>query len=118
MPVAYESTLGGPATAVSPTTPCPTQGGGGAYKAVAAGTGAGNVVVSAVPGRLVKIVVVTTNTAAISLYDNASTNSGTVLFTVPANAGSGTIYSLDIPTVNGIVAAQVNNSPTLIVTYY
>ena len=68
----------------------------GGYATSSVPTGAANTVVSAAAGRLCRIIVSTTGTAAAApgcpLYDNATTNSGTVLFVVPGNAAAGTSY--------------------------
>jgi cellulase/cellobiase CelA1 len=57
-------------------------------------------------GRLLKIVVTTTlSAAAITIYDNAAAAAGTVLFVIPASAAAGSIYSVDLPAVNGIFAS-------------
>jgi hypothetical protein len=44
--------------------------------------------------------------SGVNLYDNATTNSGTVLFSIPAAAAVGTIYSFanGIPFDNGVWA--------------
>ena len=55
------------------------------------------------PGRFAKAVVTTaTTTTAVTVYDNASTNSGTPLLVIPAAAAAGTIYAVDLPFVNGL----------------
>jgi hypothetical protein len=57
-------------------------------------------------GRLLKVVVTTTlSAAAITIYDNASAASGTILFVVPASAAAGNVYTIDLPAVNGIYAS-------------
>ena len=57
-------------------------------------------------GRLLKAVVTTAlSAAAITIYDNASTNSGTILFVIPASAAAGSVYTIDLPAVNGIYAS-------------
>ena len=59
---------------------------GGQFTAVAAAGATGAVVISAVPGRLCRIVVTTLGTVATIIYDHASAASGTALFTIPDNA--------------------------------
>lgn len=66
-------------------------------------------------GALHKIVVTTLGTAALSFYDNASTNSGTILFTVPASAAVGSIYDVHFPAANGIWCASGSNTPAVTV---
>jgi len=58
------------------------------------------------PGRLLKIVVTTAlSAAAITVYDNASAASGTILFVIPASATAGSVYDVNLPAVNGIYAS-------------
>jgi hypothetical protein len=72
--------------------------------AAAKSTSNGNVVVYAGSGRLNAIMVVTSaTTAAITVYDNATTNSGTIIGYVPSGAAIGTFQAYDIPFANGIV---------------
>jgi hypothetical protein len=90
--------------------------GGLVTTAFAAGTSA-NTVIKATAGRLCNIVVTTLGTAALSIYDNASTNSGTILMQIPASAAAGTIYQLNMPAANGITVAGVANSPGLTISW-
>lgn len=82
--------------------------GGSDYVAVAAtAIAAGNVVIKGAPGRLCKVIINTALTSAqsISFYDNATTNSGTVVFTTAAAAAAGTVYDLQVPCYKGITIA-------------
>jgi hypothetical protein len=72
---------------------------------------------AAEPGRLFKVTVTTLGTAALNFYDNATTNSGTILLAIPASAAVGTIYTVDMPTANGIWCASGANSPAVTVSY-
>jgi|ERR1022692_2978564 hypothetical protein len=66
-------------------------------------------VVKASPGRLLKVVVTTAfaSGTGITFYDNASAASGTVLLTILLAAGlAGAVYTLDLPALNGIYAAN------------
>ena len=66
----------------------------------------GTAAVKAAPGRLVKAIVTTAlSAAAVTVYDNASAASGTVLFTIPASAAAGSVYDIQLPAVNGIYAS-------------
>lgn len=82
-------------------------------------SGAGNTVVSAEPGRLCRGVVTTagTGTDAVLIYDNATTNSGTVIGLVPATVAIGTMYTFEMPAANGITVANVANGPVLTLSY-
>lgn len=60
-------------------------------------------VVKAGPGRLLKVIVTTaTASGTITIYDNASTNSGTILLLIPIAAAIGTVYDVNLPAANGI----------------
>lgn len=86
-----------------------TSTGGNHYAAVTStAIAAGNVVVWAGATRLCKVIVNTalTSAQAITFYDNATTNSGTVLFTTATAAAAATIYDLQIPCLNGITIAS------------
>ena len=74
---------------------------------------AGNVVGKASSGWLFHAIVTTLGTAGLTIYDNASTNSGTPLLVIPANTAVGTIYSFPsgARAVNGITSAGVANCP-------
>lgn len=57
-------------------------------------------------GRLLKIIVTTVlGAGAVTVYDNATTNSGTVLMVIPSTTAAGTIYDINLPAVNGIYAS-------------
>ena len=64
-------------------------GGGNSNAAVAAGTTTAAAVVKGTPGRLCTIVVTALGTAAVTIYDNASAASGTVLMVIPASTAAG-----------------------------
>jgi hypothetical protein len=90
---------------------------GTAYTAVA--TGAANTVITNAPGRLSRLIVTVagTGSGSVNIYDNATTNTGTVVAAIPATIAVGTIYPLDVPLVNGAVAVNVLNGPVLIAVY-
>lgn len=71
---------------------------------VAAGTVA-NTVIKGTPGRIGKVVVTVLGTNPLSIYDNATTNSGTILLTIPASAPAGSIYDVQFPAAAGITVA-------------
>jgi hypothetical protein len=80
---------------------------------VQAANSAGNVVIKGTPGALWTATITTLGTAGLLVYDNASTNAGTVLLSIPASAAVGTVYSwfLGQPAANGITSAGVTNCP-------
>lgn len=88
--------------------------------ALVAATTAANTVVKAKPGRLRKVIATSTGTGSntvVTIYDNASTNTGNILFALPSNAAAGTIYDVQLPADLGITVAQVTNGPALTVSY-
>jgi hypothetical protein len=80
---------------------------------------AGVVVGKNSPGTLWSATVTTTGTAGLDIYDNATTNSGTKLLSIPANAVVGTIYNFTngSPAANGIVSNGVANCPAVTISY-
>jgi len=96
----------------------PQSNGGQSNAAVAAGSGAADVVVSAAPGRVCKVVIIAAGSAALKLYDHATATSGAkLIWASPATTVAGDQYTLDIPVANGIVALQASGSPLAAVTY-
>lgn len=91
--------------------------GGSATATVPAG--AGTTVVSAAPGRLGRVLVTAAGTGSgdVLIYDNATTNSGTVIGVIPATVAVGAYYTFDMPCTNGITASNVANGPALTVSY-
>lgn len=82
-------------------------------------TGAANTVISAAPGRLCRVLVTTagTGSGSVLIYDNATTNSGTVVGVIPATIAIGTYYTFDMPVANGITVTNVLSGPVLTVSY-
>lgn len=72
--------------------------------------------VKAAPGRLVKIIVTVAGSAGnLTVHDNPSAASGTVLFTAVGTAAVGTIYDLDIPAVAGLYVTPGTGQTVLVV---
>jgi hypothetical protein len=84
--------------------------------AIAAGAAA-NTVVKASAGRIARILVTTTGTNPLQVFDNASTNSGTIIAALPASPAIGT-YSFDLPAAAGITIAGNASNPGITVSYY
>jgi hypothetical protein len=82
-------------------------------------TGAANTVVKARAGRLRNVLVTTAGTGAgqVNFYDNATTNSGTIVGAIPATVSIGTWYTFQMPVGAGIVCANVANGPVLTVSF-
>jgi hypothetical protein len=73
---------------------------------------AADTVVNAAPGMLSSILVTAQNTHQMTIYDNASTASGTIIGVIPANqAVDGKPFVLRAPTANGIYVAGDANNP-------
>lgn len=87
-------------------------------KTAVVAAGAGTTVVKGSAGRLAAVVVTGANsTGVLTFYDNATTNSGTVIAVVPSGATTGTRYPLDVPAVNGITAVGASGSAGVTVIY-
>jgi len=82
-------------------------------------TGAGNTVVKNSQTRLCKVLVTTAGAGAgsVLIYDNATTNSGTVVGVIPATIAIGAYYTFDLPCANGITVTNVASGPVLTVSY-
>lgn len=82
-------------------------------------TGAGNTVVKASPGSIATLVVTTagTGTGNVLIYDNASTNSGTVLFAFPATVAVAQAYQIYGWAKVGMTAQNVLNGPVFTVYF-
>jgi hypothetical protein len=92
--------------------------GGSATVAIAAGHTA-NTVVSASPGRLCRVLITTAGTATtVSIFDNATTNSGTIIGIFPGTATAGTVFDFEMPAVNGITVGGASTNPAMTISYY
>lgn len=82
-------------------------------------TGAANTVVSAAAGQLMRVLVTTAGAGAgnVVIYDNATTNSGTVVGIIPSTIAIGTVYTFNMPVAHGIVVTNVASGPVLTVSY-
>ena len=73
--------------------------------------------VKASPGRVGRIVLAATNgAAAITVYDNATGASGTVIAVIPATAAAG-VYDVQMPARNGITVSGAATNPGITVGY-
>ena len=92
--------------------------GGSATVAVAASKSA-NTVVKASAGRLCRVLVTTAGTATtVSIFDNATTNSGTIIGMFPGTATAGTVYDFEMPAVSGITVGGASTNPAITVSFY
>lgn len=78
----------------------------GKYNAAvaAAAIAAGVVILKAAPGRLCRVLVTIATTAAqpITIFDNASAGSGTVIGVIPGGSTAGQIFDFEMPANLGI----------------
>lgn len=72
---------------------------------------AGNTVIKGSAGILQGCLVTATGTANLLIYDNASTNSGTVVAVIPSTATLGQLFPVNGWCKNGITSAGVLNCP-------
>jgi hypothetical protein len=92
----------------------------GGQSTVSVPSGAGNTVIKAGPGRLCRVVITTLGSGSgdVTFYDNATTNSGTVLFRfINTQALATYLPAIDMPAANGITVANVANGPVFTVSY-
>lgn len=86
------------------------------YATVAAAAAA-NTIISGGPAVLSKVVVTTAGAGTATVYDNATTNAGTVLLPIPGAAPVGTVYTIDGMTRLGITVANTGTGPGLTVYF-
>lgn len=80
---------------------------------------AGNTVVKAAAGRLCRVLITVAGTATtVSIFDNATTNTGTTIGIFPGNTAIGTVYDFEMPAVNGITVGGASTNPGVTVSYY
>lgn len=74
-------------------------------------------VVKGSPGRLARVVLAAANgAAAITIYDNASAASGTVIGVIAASAAAG-VYDFQMPAKLGITVGGAATNPAMAVGY-
>lgn len=96
----------------------PVLNGGVAVATTAIAAGAtSNTVVKAAPGRLFRVLVTATGTNPLLIYDNASTNSGTVIGALPASPAVGATYDFELPAANGITVGGNSANPGVTVSW-
>lgn len=89
--------------------------GGRFSQAVAAA--AGTITIKAAPGRLCRISITVAGTASVTVFDNASAASGTVLFISPATTTIGTVYDIQMPAQSGITLSNPASSPGFTISW-
>lgn len=83
---------------------------------IAAGTVA-DTIIKGKPGRLCRILVTTAGTAGVSIFDNASGHTGTIIGAIAANAVAGTMVECQSPAANGITVAGNASNPAMTVIW-
>lgn len=96
--------------------PLPNLSGGLQTVAIAAGTTA-DTTIKAAPGRLCKILIVSSGTAALQIFDNASGHTGVCIAYVAANAAAGTLVDVQFPAAAGITVQGNSNNPAVTISY-
>lgn len=89
---------------------------GGQYASAHAAGASGAAAALSSAGRLCRVIVVTSGSAATDIYDNTAA-SGTKIATIPANPTIGVVYDLQIPVTTGIYVAGATNTSALTVTF-
>jgi len=113
--VTISYTEDGSSDAIADKSELVTTGGQFTSYHAAAGSGAGAAL--AAPGRLCKVVVLTSGSAVTHIYDNASAASGNKLFTLKASPTIGDVYDIQVPASAGIYVGGTTNTSSLLVTY-
>jgi hypothetical protein len=90
---------------------------GGATATATIAAGVGTKAVKAAAGRLCRVLVTALGTGGLTLYDNASAASGTVIGIVPASTPAGTVLDFEMPAANGIFASNAANGPAVTLSY-
>ena len=85
--------------------------------AVAAGT-TSNTVLKTTTGCLGLLLITAAGTGAVTVYDSAATNTGTIIGITPENPEVGSTYAFNTPAVYGLTVAGGSTVPGFTVTYY
>jgi hypothetical protein len=90
--------------------------GGVTTVAIAAGV-ATDTVVKASAGRLCKVLVTTTGTNPMAIWDNASGHTGTIIGAFAASPVVGTVVPFDMPAANGITVQGNAANPAVTISF-
>lgn len=90
--------------------------GGSNTTAIAAGV-ASNTLVKGGYARLCTILVTTTGTNSLTIYDSSSATSGTIIGALPVSPAVGTILRLQMPAINGILVAGNAANPAVTIAW-
>jgi hypothetical protein len=89
---------------------------GGCFRQAIA-SAAGTVTLKAAPARLCRILVTAAGTAAVTVFDNATAASGTILFVSPTTTTLGQIFDSQMPAQLGITVSDPASGPGITVTW-
>lgn len=89
--------------------------GGQATTPIAAGT-ATDTVVKGAAGVLASVLVIVAGTSGVSIFDNATTHTGTIIGILPPNAPAGA-YVFMTPAANGITVQGNASNPAITVVW-
>lgn len=78
---------------------------------------AANTVVKASAGRLFKVIVTATGANPLLIFDNASTNAGTVIGALPASPAVGATFDFMAPAALGITVGGSATNPGVTVSW-
>lgn len=93
-----------------------TTTGGVTTVAIAAGVST-DTVVKATPGRLCRVLVTTTGTNPLTIWDNASGHTGTIIGAFAASPAVGTVASFEMPAANGITVQGNAANPAVTISF-
>jgi hypothetical protein len=90
-----------------------------ATNSAAIAAGASTTTIKAAPGRVIAATVTAagTSTDNITIYDNASAGSGTILAVIAGGGTIGTRFVIDAPALNGITVVNVASGPAVTIGY-
>lgn len=81
------------------------------------GSFAGVQVIKNSPGILCSVLVTVNLSAVVTIFDNASAGSGTIIGVVPATATAGQVFTFNMPANLGITIGTLANTGSITVSY-
>lgn len=88
-----------------------------AQVAAVASAKATDTIIKASAGQLVSVLVTTTGTNPMQIFDNALAGSGTIIGALPASPAVGTLYTFTMPAANGITVKGNAANPGVTISY-
>jgi len=90
---------------------------GGQFATPVAASTATDTVIKASPGRLCRVVVTATGANPMSIWDNASGHTGTIIGQLPASPAVGSVFDFNLPAANGITVQGSATNPGVTIGY-